>query len=75
MSDIIGAAKPGLVNIDGRPIPKVGAASELPIEERAKQLVAILVMLQVSTKVLHTINNTTRSGTVYKVVPLISLRA
>lgn len=38
MTDIIGAAKPGLVNVEGRPIPKVGAAPEVPIEERAKQL-------------------------------------
>lgn len=27
-----------LVDLDGRPIPKVGAAPELPFEERAKQL-------------------------------------
>lgn len=27
-----------LVDLDGRPIPKVGAAPEVPIEERAKQL-------------------------------------
>ena len=38
MTDIIGAAKPALVDIAGKPIPKVGAAPELPIEERAKQL-------------------------------------
>lgn len=38
MTDIIGAAKPALVDLAGRPIPKVGAASELPIEERAKML-------------------------------------
>lgn len=38
MTDIIGADKPALVDLDGRPIPKVGAASELPIEERAKML-------------------------------------
>lgn len=38
MTDIIGAAKPVLVNVEGRPIPKVGAAPELPIEERAKLL-------------------------------------
>ena len=38
MTDIIGAAKPALVDIAGRPIPKVGAAPELPIEERAKLL-------------------------------------
>lgn len=38
MTDIIGAAKPALVDIAGKPIPKVLPASELPIEERAKQL-------------------------------------
>lgn len=38
MSDIIGAEKPSLVDLGGRPIPKVGAAPELPLEERAKQL-------------------------------------
>ena len=38
MTDIIGAAKPALVDLDGKPIPKVGAAPELPIEERAKML-------------------------------------
>jgi co-chaperonin GroES (HSP10) len=38
MTDIVGTAKPGLVDIGGRPLPKVGAAPEVPIEERAKQL-------------------------------------
>lgn len=38
MSDIIGAAKPALVDVSGRPLPKVGAAPEVPLEERAKQL-------------------------------------
>ena len=38
MTDIIGAAKPALVDLAGKPIPKVGAAPEVPIEERAKQL-------------------------------------
>ena len=38
MTDIIGAAKPALVDLAGKPIPKVGAAPELPLEERAKQL-------------------------------------
>lgn len=38
MTEIIGAAKPGLVSVEGTPLPKVGAAPELPIEERAKQL-------------------------------------
>lgn len=40
MTDIIGAAKPALVDLAGKPIPKVGAAPELPLEERAKQLPA-----------------------------------
>lgn len=38
MTEIIGAAKPALVDAGGRPLPKVGAAPELPFEERAKQL-------------------------------------
>jgi co-chaperonin GroES (HSP10) len=38
MTEIIGAEKPELVDLDGRPIPKVGAAPELPIEERARML-------------------------------------
>lgn len=38
MTEIIGTAKPGLVDIGGRPIPKVGAAPEVPVEDRAKQL-------------------------------------
>lgn len=38
MTEIIGTEKPELVDLDGRPIPKVGAAPELPIEERARML-------------------------------------
>lgn len=38
MTEIIGAAKPALVDVAGKPLPKVGAAPEVPIEERAKQL-------------------------------------
>jgi co-chaperonin GroES (HSP10) len=38
MNDTLSAAKPALVDLDGKPIPKVGAAPELPFEERAKQL-------------------------------------
>lgn len=38
MTEIIGTAKPGLVDIGGRPIPKIGAAPEVPVEDRAKQL-------------------------------------
>jgi co-chaperonin GroES (HSP10) len=38
MTNIVGAAKPALVDVGGRPIPKVGAAPELPLEQRAKQL-------------------------------------
>ena len=38
MSDIIGNMPAALVDLDGRPIPKVGAASELAIEDRPKQL-------------------------------------
>ena len=40
MTEIIGAAKPALVDVAGKPLPKVGAAPEVPIEERAKQLPA-----------------------------------
>jgi co-chaperonin GroES (HSP10) len=38
MTEIIGSTKPALVDLAGRPIPKVGAAPEVPVEERAKQL-------------------------------------
>jgi co-chaperonin GroES (HSP10) len=38
MTEIVGTATPGLVDITGRAIPKVGAAPEVPFEERAKQL-------------------------------------
>ena len=40
MTEIIGAAKPALVDVAGKRLPKVGAAPEVPIEERAKQLPA-----------------------------------
>jgi co-chaperonin GroES (HSP10) len=38
MSNIIGNMPAALVDVGGRPIPKVGAASELAIEDRPKQL-------------------------------------
>lgn len=40
MTDIIGAAKPALVNLDGKPITAKFAEPEVPIEDRAKQLPA-----------------------------------
>lgn len=38
MTEIIGAAKPALVNLEGRPITATPKEPEVPIEERAKQL-------------------------------------
>ena len=38
MTEIIGAAKPALVDLDGKVITKAPAEPEVPIEERAKQL-------------------------------------
>lgn len=38
MTEIIGAAKPALVNLDGKPIVAKDKEPEVPIEERAKQL-------------------------------------
>ena len=40
MTEIIGVKpkKTPLVDVTGRPIPKVGAAPEVPVEDRAKQL-------------------------------------
>jgi co-chaperonin GroES (HSP10) len=38
MTEIIGAAKPALVNLEGRPITAAPKEPEVPIEERAKQL-------------------------------------
>ena len=38
MSEIIGAAKPALVNLDGKPITSTPAEPEVPVEDRAKQL-------------------------------------
>ena len=38
MSEIIGAAKPALVNLDGKPILAKPAEPEVPVEDRAKQL-------------------------------------
>lgn len=38
MSSLIGDVAPTLVDVGGRPIPKVGAASEFAIEDRPKQL-------------------------------------
>lgn len=38
MTEIIGAEKPALIDLNGRAIPKVGAAPEVPFEDRAKQL-------------------------------------
>jgi len=38
MTEIIGAAKPALVNLDGKPIVAKDKEPEVPIEERARQL-------------------------------------
>lgn len=38
MSDIIGAEKPALVNLDGKPIMAQPKEPEVPLEDRAKQL-------------------------------------
>lgn len=38
MTEIIGAAKPALVNLDGKPILAKPAEPEVPVEDRAKQL-------------------------------------
>lgn len=38
MTEIIGAAKPALVDLDGRPIGAKDKEPEVPIEDRAKQL-------------------------------------
>jgi len=38
MTEIIGAAKPALVNLDGKPILAKPLEPEVPIEDRAKQL-------------------------------------
>jgi co-chaperonin GroES (HSP10) len=38
MTNLIGSAAPALVDVGGRPIPKVGAASEFAVEDRPKQL-------------------------------------
>lgn len=38
MSDIIGADKPALVNLDGKPIVAQPKEPEVPVEDRAKQL-------------------------------------
>ena len=38
MTEIIGAAKPALVNLDGKPIAAAPKEPEVPIEDRAKQL-------------------------------------
>lgn len=38
MTEIIGAAKPALVDLDGKPIVAKDKEPEVPIEERAKQL-------------------------------------
>lgn len=38
MTEIIGAAKPALVNLEGRPITATPKEPEVPLEERAKQL-------------------------------------
>ena len=38
MTEIIGAAKPALVDLDGKVITKAPAEPEVPFEERAKQL-------------------------------------
>lgn len=38
MTDIIGAAKPALVDLNGKVIKKAPAEPEVPVEDRAKQL-------------------------------------
>jgi co-chaperonin GroES (HSP10) len=38
MNSLIGDVAPALVDVGGRPIPKVGAASEFAAEDRPKQL-------------------------------------
>ena len=38
MTEVISAVKPALVDVAGKPLPKVGAAPEVPLEDRAKQL-------------------------------------
>lgn len=38
MTEIIGIEKPALVNLDGNPIIKEVAASDVPVEDRPKQL-------------------------------------
>lgn len=38
MTEIIGAEKPALVNLDGKPITAAPKEPEVPIEDRAKQL-------------------------------------
>lgn len=38
MTEIIGAAKPALVNLDGKPIAAKPKEPEVPVEDRAKQL-------------------------------------
>ena len=38
MTEIIGIEKPALVGLDGQPIPKIEVDSEIPLEERPKQL-------------------------------------
>jgi co-chaperonin GroES (HSP10) len=38
MNELIGAAKPALVNLDGRPIKSAPAEPEVPVEDRATQL-------------------------------------
>ena len=38
MTEIIGAAKPALVNLDGKPIVSTPAEPEVPVEDRATQL-------------------------------------
>ncbi len=40
MTEIIGAAKPVLVNLDGRPIISTPVEPEVPVEDRATQLPA-----------------------------------
>lgn len=38
MTEIIGAAKPALVNLDGKPITSIPVEPEVPVEDRATQL-------------------------------------
>jgi hypothetical protein len=38
MTEIIGAAKPALVNLEGKPILSIPAEPEVPVEDRATQL-------------------------------------